>query len=85
MLQDQICTSLELKQFAFSIHRDKPTAFDFAKFIECKSGFKYTVIEIEFLQDAFKILEEHIRFSSSTSKSFKEKWKNLYIPTVKLF
>lgn len=85
MLKNQICTSSELQQFAFSIHRGEPTAFDFARFIECKSGFKYTVIEIEFLLDTFKMLEEYIQFSSNLSKSFKKKWKNLDIPMVKLF
>ena len=85
MHQDQICTSFELKEFAFSIHRDKPTAFDFARFIECKSEFKYTVIKIEFLLDAFKMLEEHVQFSYNLDQSFKKKWKNLDIPMVKLF
>ena len=78
---DEICTSLKLMQFAFGGQR--PTAFNFARFIECNSDFKYTVVETEFLLDAFKVLEEHIQFSSSLSKSFKAKWKDLDIPIVK--
>jgi len=85
MSQNYICTPFELKQFAFSLSGDNPTAFNFARFIECKSGFKYTVIEIEFLLDAFKVLEEHIQFSINLNKDFKKKWENLDIPMVKLF
>jgi hypothetical protein len=80
---DEICTPFELKQFAFAGH--SPTAFNLARFIESKSGFKYTVIEIEFLLDAFKALEEHIQFSSNLGKSFRKKWQDLDIPMTKLF
>ena len=76
---DQICTPFELKEFAHSIHRDKPTAFDFARFIECKSGFKYTVIGTEFLLDAFRMIEEQVQFSANLEQSFKQKWRNLHV------
>lgn len=75
---DLICTPFELKEFAFSSHNF--SAFNFARFVECKSAFKYTLIEIEFLVDAFKILEQHL----ISSKNFKERWQNLDIPTIKL-
>lgn len=85
MVQDPICTPFELKQFAFSLSGDNPTAFNFARFIESKSSFKYTVIEIEFLLDTFKMLEECVQFSNSVNESFRNKWKDVNIPMVKLF
>jgi len=81
--QDQICTPFELKQFAFSFFNDKVTAFNFARFIESKSSFKYTVVEIEFIIDAFKIFEEQAKISFELNKNFYDKWKRLEIPMCK--
>ena len=80
---DLICTPFELKTFAFSLHN--PSAFNFARFIECKSKFKYTLIEIEFLIDAFRILEQIKSFSDRVDIDFKGKWQEVSIPTVKLY
>lgn len=81
--RDLICTPFELKQFAFSLFNDNVTAFNFARFIECKSGFKYTVIEIEFILDAFKIFEEQARVSYEFNEDFQSKWAHLDIPKLK--
>jgi hypothetical protein len=72
--QEQICTPAELKQFSNSIAGYHPTAFSFARFLECISGFKYTVIEIEFILDAFKMIEEQARVCSALNEEFKSKW-----------
>jgi len=83
MAQNLICTPFELKQFAFSLSGDNPTPFNFARFIESKSGFRYTVIEIEFIIDSFKALQEQALVSFELNKDIREKWGHLEIPMVK--
>ena len=83
MTQNLICTPFELKQFAFSLSGENPTVSNFTRFIESKSGFKYTVIEIEFILDAFRIFEEQVRLSVTLNKNFQEKWGHLEIPMAK--
>jgi len=83
MSKNQICTPFELKQFAFSLSGENPTVSNFARFIESKSGFKYTVIEIEFIIDSFKIIQEQALVSFELNKEFREKWGHLEIPMVK--
>ena len=83
MSQDHICTPFELKQFTFSFFRDNLTAFEFAKFIESKSEFRYTVIEVEFIIDAFRMFEEQASASFEISKNFYEKWKHIEIPRLR--
>lgn len=80
---DLICTPFELKTFAFSPHN--PSASNFARFIECKSNFKYTIIEIKFLIDAFKVFEQIKSFADQLDRDFKGKWQEVSIPTVKLY
>ena len=80
MSQDHICTPFELKQFAFSFSGDDPTVSNLSRFIQSRSKFKYTLIEIEFLRDTLKTLEELSRASAELSKNFKEKWEDLEIP-----
>jgi hypothetical protein len=74
-MRDIICTRKELTHFAFSEYT--PTAFNFARFIESKSGKKYTVIEREFIFDALETLKKHTEFSENLSKEFKTKWKGI--------
>ena len=83
MSRDLICTPFELKNFAFSLNGENPTAENFARFIESKSRFKYTVIEIDFLIDAFRMFEEQASASFEISKNFHEKWKHIEIPRVR--
>ena len=83
MPQNYICTTFELKKFAFSIFRDGPTTFDFARFIESKSEFKYTIVEIEFLIDTFKLFEELAQSFFEVNKDFSEKWGHLEIPKIR--
>lgn len=72
MHSDKICTPFELKQFAFT---DNTDAFTFARFVECKSDTKYTVIEIQLVRDVLATIE-HISVSSNDlNKSLREKWK----------
>ena len=80
---DLICTPLELKRFANELHN--LSAFNFARFIECESKFKYTIIEIEFLIDAFKVFEQIKSFADRVDKEFRGKWQEVSIPTVKLY
>ena len=82
MSRNLICTPFELKNFAFSLDGENPTASNFASFIESKSRFKYTVIEIDFLIDAFKLFEEQANASFEINKNFHEKWKHLEIPKI---
>jgi hypothetical protein len=56
MSNDEICSSFELKQFAFN---SKLTAFNFAKWLESKTGDKYTVIEKQFIRDALSALDSN--------------------------
>lgn len=83
MSQNLICTPFELKQFAFSLSGENPTAFNFTRFVESKSGYKYTVIEMEFLIDSFRILEEQVQFFSELHANFQEKWEHLNVLRLK--
>jgi len=75
MHKDLICTEFELKQFAFAEHN--PTAFNFARFIESKSSFKYTVIEKKFIIDILEALAKQAATLNHLHHEFKEKWEDI--------
>ena len=75
MSQDKICTSFELKQFAFNEHN--PTAFNFARWIESKTNKKFTVIEREFIIDALKALNKQAISLTMLNDEFKKKWQDI--------
>jgi hypothetical protein len=75
MHKDVICTPFELKKFAFAEYN--PTAFNFARFIESKSSFKYTVIEKKFITDMVEALAKQAASSNNLYNEFKEKWEDI--------
>jgi hypothetical protein len=57
---DLICTPLEIKIFAFN---SQPTASNVQKWIHSKSCEKYTVVKVEYINEALDLLtsiEDHI-------------------------
>jgi hypothetical protein len=75
MHKDRICEPLELKEFAFAEYN--PTAFNFARFIESKSGFKYTVIEKKFIIDMLESLTKEAEALNALHNEFKERLEDM--------
>jgi len=75
MSNKNICTPFELKRFAHG--GQNPTVFNFAKWIESKTNRKYTVIELEFIADSLKALNEQASFAINLNDKFKAKWKEV--------
>jgi hypothetical protein len=72
-MHDEICSKLELKQFAYS--HFEPSAFNFARWIESRSKNKYTVVETQLIKDAVSMLSYYVTSASDVNDAFKEKWK----------
>ncbi len=63
----------ELKQFAYS---DKgPSAFNFGRWIESKSNYKYTVVEIELIRELFNTLNSAATSMNDKNNHIRKKWK----------
>jgi hypothetical protein len=72
-MHDEICSKLELKQFAYSDF--EPSAFNFARCIESRSKNKYTVVETQLIKNAVSMLSYYVTSASDVNDAFKEKWK----------
>ena len=72
MHSDKICTPFELKQFAYT---DNTDAFTFARFVECNSGRKYTIIEIQLIRDILATISHISTSAHDLNKSLREKWQ----------
>jgi hypothetical protein len=72
MSNDEICSSLELKEFAFN---SKPTAFNFARWLESKTNDKYTIIEKEFIREALAALDVNAINACVVNDKLKKKWE----------
>lgn len=70
-MNDNICTPFELKEFAFS---SDPSAWNFARWIESKSGNKYTVIEIELIRDALTAINHYLTNANDVNDELRQKW-----------
>ena len=69
---DKVCTPHDLRQFAFA--EDNPTVFNFNMWLGSKTGNKYTLIETQFINDVFDILEEQMVKANNIHDEFREKY-----------
>lgn len=72
-MNDEICSKLEFKQFAYSDF--EPSAFNLARFVESKTNDKYTVIEIQLVRDALSTIVHVSNSLNDLNQSLREKWK----------
>lgn len=78
----EICTNLELKEFAnqlkeFTRYNQKPTAFNFARWIEEKSNNKYILVEVALIKELFNVLNSSATSIYDKNNYIRSKYKNM--------
>ena len=74
MSNDEICSSLELKEFAFN---SNTSLHDLKEFLESKTLDKYTVVEKAFLQELYQLIDYNNNFSSKITHQLNNSWIEL--------
>ena len=81
MSNQTICTTEELRTFAWSFLNTNPKYFDFVQWLKSKTDNKYTIVDVEFLLDALKALDnivlennKSLLLTTNINEEFKKKW-----------